>query len=146
MIQRAGYEYKIPKYARERIENKECPSCGKPKSEWNRRTDWRCCSKKCTTNYEKNIVVRSFWRDIRLKAFKRDNFTCIKCGFKGDVINLIGDHIKPIALGGEEFDVDNVQTLCSECDKKKTREDSKDIAKQRRIERVQEKNKVLNFQ
>jgi len=143
MIKRQGYTYKIPEYARKRIENKECPTCGNPKSEWNRRKDWRCCSKKCTDKYEKDIVVKSWWVDIRRKAFKRDNFTCVQCGFKGDIINLIGDHIIPIAIGGEEFDVENVQTLCEKCNKIKTKKDHEKIAKQRRIEKVQSKNKTL---
>ncbi len=51
------------------------------------------------------------------------------------VTNLIGDHIIPIALGGEEFDLNNVQTLCLKCNKIKTSQDAQDIAKQRRIEK-----------
>lgn len=31
------------------------------------------------------------------------------------------DHIIPICLGGAEFDEDNLQTLCVECHKKKTK-------------------------
>ena len=143
MIKRQGYKYKIPEEARERIKNKQCPSCGLHKDKWKRRTDWRCCSVKCTTDYEKNIVLRFWWVDIRLKAFKRDKFTCVKCGTKEDAINLIGDHIKPIALGGEEFDINNVQTLCMGCDKIKTKQDQKKIARERRIEKVQEKNQTL---
>lgn len=49
--------------------------------------------------------------------------------------NLIGDHIIPIALGGEEFDLNNVQTLCLTCNKIKTSKDLKNIAKQRRREK-----------
>ena len=48
---------------------------------------------------------------------------------------LIGDHIKPIALGGDEWDLNNIQTLCIKCNKVKTKEDMKKIAKQRRIEK-----------
>ena len=85
------------------------------------------------------------WVSIRIKALKRDNHTCVKCGYKGNApySDLIGDHIESIALGGEEFDVDNVQTLCIPCDKIKTKEDQAKIGKQRRIEKVQEKNKTL---
>ena len=49
--------------------------------------------------------------------------------------NLIADHIKPIALGGDEWDLNNLQTLCLKCNKKKTAKDTKNIAKQRRIEK-----------
>ena len=51
------------------------------------------------------------------------------------VNNLIGDHIIPIALGGDEFDLSNIQTLCLKCNKIKTSQDAQDIAKQRRKER-----------
>ena len=36
---------------------------------------------------------------------------------------FIGDHILPICLGGEEFDESNVQILCVECSKEKTKRD-----------------------
>lgn len=143
MIKRQGYKYKIPKEARERIENKQCPSCGLPKDKWKRRTDWRCCSTKCTANYEDNMIERFWWTKTRKEAFVRDGYKCVKCGKEGTDSSLVGDHIKPIALGGEEFDVDNVQTLCILCDKIKTKEDQAKIGKQRRIEKVQEKNQTL---
>jgi hypothetical protein len=41
---------------------------------------------------------------------------------------LVGDHIEPISCGGEEYDLNNVQTLCVKCNKIKTREDMKKIA------------------
>jgi len=53
-----------------------------------------------------------------------------------DDSKLIGDHIKPIALGGEEFDIDNVQTLCIKCNKLKTAKDAEDIAARRRVEKL----------
>ena len=51
------------------------------------------------------------------------------------VEGLVADHIVPIALGGEEFDVNNVQTLCAQCNKSKTADDIKHIARLRVIER-----------
>lgn len=56
---------------------------------------------------------------------------------KGKQINnnpsglFVVDHIKPIALGGEEFDANNLQVLCLDCNKKKTHIDQKNIAKKR---------------
>ncbi len=49
--------------------------------------------------------------------------------------NFIGDHIIPIALGGDEWDLNNIQTLCLACNKIKTSKDMKDIAIQRKKER-----------
>ncbi len=59
-----------------------------------------------------------------------------------DSSQLILDHIKPIALGGEEFDEDNLQILCKACDKIKTRQDHKDIAKLRRKEKLEAKGQT----
>ena len=50
--------------------------------------------------------------------------------------NFIVDHIEPIALGGDEWDLDNLQTLCLKCNKIKTRKDAKKIAELRRTEKV----------
>lgn len=155
MKKREGYKLIIPDVMELRIKNKECPGCGLPKSEWKRRKDWRCCSVKCSNKL--GSVAIFGWQGLRIKAFKRDNFTCVKCGRrplksycelgrrKPDVNTaaLVGDHIIPIALGGPQWDINNVQTLCIKCDKIKTAQDFKDIAKQRKIEKVQSKTKSL---
>jgi len=57
--------------------------------------------------------------------------------------NFVVDHIEPIALGGDEWDINNLQTLCLKCNKIKTSQDQTKIAKQRRIEKAQAKNKTL---
>ena len=135
MNTRAAFRFTLTKLAKERMDKDQCPSCGKPKSEWNRRTDWRCCSKKCTDDFWKKNEYLS-WSSLRMKALKRDNFTCAKCGKKTVAENLIGDHIIPIALGGKQWNLKNVQTLCIKCNKIKTKKDMKKIAKQRRKEKI----------
>jgi len=50
----------------------------------------------------------------KAKIFKRDNFTCRKCGFKGLSDNLEIHHIKMMVNGGEDH-ADNLITLCSIC-------------------------------
>jgi len=137
----------IQEPALSRIKNNQCPVCGKPKSEWNRRTDWRCCSPKCTEKFEDFCIIRD-WSKLRQKCFERDNYTCVKCGLQpkhtkdswrkeGTIKDgeLVADHIIPIALGGEQWDINNLQTLCIKCNKIKTKEDAKNIAKLRRIEK-----------
>jgi len=47
--------------------------------------------------------------------------------------DFIADHIVPIALGGPEFDLDNIQLLCDKCNKIKTAKDAADIAKRRKM-------------
>lgn len=73
------------------------------------------------------------WR--RSKLARQKKYICDKCGIKC-LDYYILDHIKPIALGGEEFDEKNLQILCKDCDKIKTRQDHKDIAKLRRTEKI----------
>lgn len=43
-------------------------------------------------------------------------------------INLEADHIIPIALGGNEFDLENLQTLCHRCHNAKTAREASQFA------------------
>ena len=54
--------------------------------------------------------------------------------------DFIADHIIPIALGGAEFDPNNVQLLCEVCNKKKTKQDQGKIAKKRKLIKLFGKN------
>ncbi|MDP2750894.1 MAG: HNH endonuclease signature motif containing protein [Nanoarchaeota archaeon] len=125
--------------ALERIKNNQCPSCGKPKTDWNRRTDWRCCSSDCTDRYVNELLEQTDWRDVRRRVFRRDNYSCVMCG-KSRKKKLIADHIAPISLGGDAWDMKNLQTLCTRCNKIKTKEDLKRIAEMRKdMKRWEEK-------
>lgn len=133
----------------ERINNNQCPVCGKHKNDWNRCVGWICCSTQCTDKYQHNVIYG--WSQLKTKVFERDNYLCVKCGKKGNssdakgwqnnYIGLVADHIIPIAIGGLQWDISNIQTLCIPCDKIKTKQDHADIAKQRRIEK-----KIVNGQ
>lgn len=156
--QRQGYQFIIHEPAKTWITEDKCGGCGKPKTEWKRSTRWKCCSTECTEKYVRECT--SFgWGEYRLRVFKRDNYTCAKCKQKPTPMryeyniakqgymwmpidpteaipddyarHLIADHIHPIALGGEEWDMNNIQTLCKECNKKKTRGDIGKIAQLR---------------
>lgn len=59
-----------------------------------------------------------------------------------DESKLHADHITPIALGGDEWDMNNIQTLCEECHKKKTAKDAAKIAQRRRVEELQQKGQT----
>lgn len=79
---------------------------------------------------ECNLAFYNWWysRPAYVRAtFLRDNFTCQECGFHQmredrpwlpDFSNLECDHIIPLARGGETT-MDNLQTLCKECNRKK---------------------------
>ena len=62
------------------------------------------------------------WRKLRKQVLERDKFTCQHCGRVGG--NLECDHILNEARGGTD-DLSNLQTLCRECHKVKTQEESK---------------------
>ena len=126
---RVTYYWVYKTKAQRRINNNQCPICGKPKSEWNRRADWTCCSKECTDRKDE-IMVYVSWESFKYRAFERDKYICQKCGIK----TVIGydttkddfpecDHIIPVAIGGREFDLKNLQTLCKKCHKEKTKKD-----------------------
>ena len=172
-IQRRPIVYILTKQQQKWLDTNCCPICGLPKKRWKRRTDWRCCSTDCTEEFSEVVVF--IWQYFKVKAFKRDKYTCVECGFKarqekiilkedrkyydeeytifkiiskdkddlkvllGDGSQLIADHIIPIAIGGEEYDLDNVQTLCIKCNKIKTKKDIKKITLYRKQPKFQTK-------
>lgn len=59
-------------------------------------------------------------KGMRHEVFKRDNYTCVECGArKEDGVTLHIDHIIPISKGGSD-ELDNLQTLCSDCNLNKS--------------------------
>ena len=135
--QRETYKIIMPKEYEERILNNQCPVCGLPKEEWKRRKDWTNCSWQCTETYKKYVIYG--WDQLREKVFERDNYTCAICRRQFNKnYTMIGDHIIPIACGGDQWDINNIQTLCEVCNKEKTRNDHKDIAYIRRKEKLKE--------
>ena len=75
-------------------------------------------NKKISTEKKvKHKTPREPSKSLRYDVLKRDGFKCVKCG-KSPVthpnITLHIDHIIPYSLGGETT-IDNLQTLCSDC-------------------------------
>jgi len=71
-------------------------------------------------NSEKN-VRETIPLNVRWKILKKDNYTCVKCGqspAKNNDIELEIDHILPVAKGGTN-DIENLQTLCRNCNQGK---------------------------
>jgi hypothetical protein len=54
----------------------------------------------------------------RFLVFKRNEFTCVKCGRSGRGIKLEVDHVTPVSKGGSDV-LDNLQTLCFDCNRGK---------------------------
>ena len=76
-----GYYTVILEPAKTWLKENKCLGCGKPKNEWNRRTDWSCCSNECTEKKDRYYYIIN-WGDMREKVLRRDNRTCQKCGTK----------------------------------------------------------------
>jgi 5-methylcytosine-specific restriction endonuclease McrA len=113
-----------------------CLNCGERILQARRR---KYCSTECA-----NIFFRKHDHP-RMRAWlaMHCNWKCYKCGDDVKEGKYVLDHIIPIAIGGAEFDESNLQILCDRCNKEKTAQDSKLIAKQRDIEKKQRWNKTL---
>ena len=76
------------------------------------------CSVKCREEYGRCFL---FWQSFRDDFLNKHGKYCDKCG-----INNVGvevDHKIAIMNGGDEFDKENLQVLCYQCHKDKTRID-----------------------
>ena len=54
-------------------------------------------------------------KSVREEVFKRDNYCCVKCG---STKNIEVDHDESLANGGTDH-IDNLQTLCRDCNRRK---------------------------
>lgn len=60
------------------------------------------------------------WRRYR-KAYLLEHPLCIECAKKDEVKGAdVLDHIKPIRLGGLQYDKANIQPLCNSCHNSKS--------------------------
>jgi hypothetical protein len=75
------------------------------------------CNSRCRRNFNRKFRFFTItWRQIRFRAFRRDSWTCVKCGRRAREV----DHIIPLSEGGNEFDLNNCQSLCRTCHLQKT--------------------------
>lgn len=94
---------------------KYCPKCGRVYKGKDSKAKF-CMF--CATPLEKRESRIPFSKNIRDKVFKRDGYRCVRCGASNKEKRLEVDHIIPISRGGTN-DIDNLQTLCWECNKDK---------------------------
>lgn len=102
------------------------------------------CSDECSGEWFR----KHYWAKMSEHIFKVQNYVCQKCGAtpprneQGDLewtkdhssldyFDYVVDHKIPIALGGKEFDENNLQVLCGPCNKIKNKQDMKVIVKKR---------------
>ena len=64
---------------------------------------------------------RKRWALLRLRIFERDGWRCVRCGKAG---RLEADHVVPLHKGGDPYFGENLQTLCTDCHRSKSRDDA----------------------
>lgn len=87
-------------------------------------------------------------KKTRFEVFKRDKFTCQYCGAKAPEVVLQIDHIKPVALGGDN-DILNLVTSCDSCNQGKgareLTDDSVVRVKQAQAEKLAERREQIEM-
>lgn len=59
--------------------------------------------------------MRKRSKTLKIKALKRDNFTCQKCGFQDKTeVKLEAHHVVPLYMEGKD-DLNNLIILCFDC-------------------------------
>jgi 5-methylcytosine-specific restriction endonuclease McrA len=52
---------------------------------------------------------------VKAAVLKRDRYVCFYCGGPADTV----DHVRPVALGGDHYDEDNLVASCARCNAQK---------------------------
>jgi 5-methylcytosine-specific restriction endonuclease McrA len=88
-----------------------CRVCGAVTAD-NRQT---FCGPRCLRDF----FMRTDWRRVRRVIYARDGGICMKCGQKVRRDNFEVDHIMPVAHGGDEWDLANLELACPDCNRQK---------------------------
>lgn len=75
------------------------------------------CSRNCRWKFHGHY----FWDAARIYVKRRDRYTCAGCRRRFRSKELEVDHIVEIARGGAALEYTNLQTLCTQCHRAKTR-------------------------
>jgi 5-methylcytosine-specific restriction endonuclease McrA len=123
---------------KERISRGACPHCGRERVHFtpgNEHTT--CCQASCTLEYW--YKQRPTITEMRRLVRDEQGGKCARCrqvvhksnthGNSPSSHHYILDHIRPIAMGGDQWARDNLQVLCSRCNRIKTARDMGKIAR-----------------
>ncbi|HTS32740.1 MAG TPA: HNH endonuclease signature motif containing protein [Thermoplasmata archaeon] len=75
------------------------------------------CSRRCQWQFHGHF----FWDSARSYVMLRDRYTCRICGHRRRARELDVDHIVEIARGGAALEYSNLQTVCRQCHRAKTK-------------------------
>lgn len=88
-----------------------CRVCSKPLE--GRKSSF--CGQRCLRDF----FMRTDWQRVRRVIYERDGGICMKCGKRVQKGDYHVDHIMPLAAGGDEWDLGNLELSCPECNLKK---------------------------
>jgi 5-methylcytosine-specific restriction endonuclease McrA len=123
----------------ERLAVRACPVCGCPREKFQPRNRGAvCCRPEHSEQYwhEQRPTIS----EMRLTVFTEQGGKCAACkkeihefnateGPYGTYHHYVLDHIRPIAMGGDQWARENLQVLCETCNKIKTAADMGKIAR-----------------
>jgi 5-methylcytosine-specific restriction endonuclease McrA len=137
MVFRESRRYSNTPEEKERLARKACPNCGCERSHfnlWNR--DAICCRPSCSTEYWGRQPTIA---EMRRLVLDEQEGTCAHCKQEIPAFNTtegpynshhyVMDHIRPIAMGGDQWARENLQVLCKRCNRIKTARDMGKIAR-----------------
>ena len=87
-----------------------CPGCGGQSPTRGRCTTCRRSDHRAQAlEPERRARNRQAWRDARALTKRRDNYQCVECGRRDE---LEVHHVVSLRNGGDEYNLDNLVTLC----------------------------------
>jgi 5-methylcytosine-specific restriction endonuclease McrA len=138
MVVREYRRYSNTPEEKERLSLRACPHCGRERLHFNPGNENTiCCQPSCSIEYwgKERPTISEMRRLIRLEQEGK----CARCKQEVHEVNATGgpynhhhyvlDHIRPIAMGGDQWALDNLQVLCERCNKIKTAWDMGKIAR-----------------
>ena len=137
MIRREPRRYSHTPEETERLSRRACPNCGRERADfnfWN--LDAVCCRPSCTAEYWGRQPTIA---EMKGRVLAEQEGRCAHCGKEipersapqgpGSSHHCVMDHIRPIAMGGDQWARENLQVLCRRCNRIKTARDMGDIAR-----------------
>jgi 5-methylcytosine-specific restriction endonuclease McrA len=137
MIRRETRRYSNTPQEKERLALRACPNCGRERQNfnfWN--MDAVCCRPSCTAEYWGRQPTIA---EMKQRVLAEQEGKCAHCGEeipepsaqqdRSASHPCVMDHIRPLAMGGDQWARENLQVLCRRCNRIKTARDMGEIAR-----------------